>query len=62
MDRDSGFQAFIIHGADERPDKEGGGFVEAVSRQLAMVGLPGKRPWLGCCRQGSALIESTCAV
>jgi len=51
MDGDSGFRAFSIQSADWRMDKVGGGFVEAASRHLAMIALPGKRPWLGCCHQ-----------
>jgi len=42
----------------ETPAKGGGGLVETCFSSLGrMVGFPGKRPWLGCCLQGSVLIE-----
>jgi len=43
----------------ETPAKGGGGgLVETCFSSLGrMVAFPGKRPWLGCCLQGSALIE-----
>jgi len=41
----------------ETPAK-GGGLVETCFSSLGrMVAFPGKRPWLGCCLQGLALIE-----
>jgi hypothetical protein len=40
------------------PAKGGGGLVETCFSSLGrMVAFPGKRPWLGCCLQGLALIE-----
>jgi len=41
------------------PAKGGGGdLVETCFSSLGrMVAFPGKRPWLGCCLQGSVLIE-----
>src|ERR1700757_3496928 len=37
---------------------KGGGLVETCFSSLGwMVAFPGKRPWLGCCLQGLALIE-----
>ncbi len=42
----------------ETPAKGGGGIVETCSSSLGrMAAFPGKRPWLGCCLQGKALIE-----
>jgi hypothetical protein len=42
----------------ETPAKGGGGLVETCFSSLGwMVAFPGKRPWLGCCLQGFALIE-----
>ena len=42
----------------ETPAKGGGGLVETCFSSLGrMVAFPGKRPWLGCCLQGSVLIE-----
>ena len=43
----------------ETPAKGGGGgLVETCFSSLGrMVAFPGKRPWLGCCLQGLALIE-----
>jgi len=43
----------------ETPAKGGGGgLVETCFSPLGrMVAFPGKRPWLGCCLQGLALIE-----
>jgi hypothetical protein len=43
----------------ETPAKGGGtGLVETCLSSLGrMVAFPGKRPWLGCCLQGSVLIE-----
>jgi hypothetical protein len=42
----------------ETPAKGGGGLVETCFSSLdRMVAFPGKRPWLGCCLQGSVLIE-----
>ena len=36
----------------------GGGLVETCFSSLGrMVAFPGERPWLGCCLQGSVLIE-----
>jgi hypothetical protein len=38
----------------ETPAKGGGGLVETCFSSLGrMVAFPGKRPWLGCCLQGS---------
>ena len=43
----------------ETPAKGGGGLVETCFSSLGrMVAFPGKRPWLDCCLQASALIES----
>jgi hypothetical protein len=43
----------------ETPAKGGGGgLVETRFSSLGRtVAFPGKRPWLGCCLQGLALIE-----
>jgi hypothetical protein len=42
----------------ETPAKGGGGLVETCFSSLGrMVAFPGKRTWLGCCLQGSVLIE-----
>jgi hypothetical protein len=42
----------------ETPAKGGGGLVETCFSSLGrMVAFPGKQPWLGCCLQGSVLIE-----
>jgi hypothetical protein len=42
----------------ETPAKGGRGLVETCFSSLGrMVAFPGKRPWLGCCLQGSVLIE-----
>ena|SRR6516225_10688449 len=42
----------------ETSAKGGGGLVETCFSSLGrMVAFPGKRPWLGCCLQGSVLIE-----
>jgi len=43
----------------ETPAKGGGeGLVETCFSSLGrMVAFPAKRPWLGCCLQGSVLIE-----
>src|SRR5215469_5980759 len=42
----------------ETPAKVGGGLVETCFSSLRrMVAFPGKRPWLGCCLQGSVLLE-----
>jgi hypothetical protein len=43
----------------ETPAKGGGGgLVETCCSSLGrMVAFLGKRPWLGCCLQGSVLIE-----
>jgi hypothetical protein len=43
----------------ETPAKGGGGgLVETCFSSLGrMVAFPGKRPWLGCCVQGNALID-----
>jgi hypothetical protein len=40
------------------PAKGGGCWVETCFSSLGrMVAFPGKRPWLGCCLEGSVLIE-----
>ena len=42
----------------ETPAKDGGGLVETCFSSLGrMVAFQIKRPWLGCCHQGSVLIE-----
>jgi hypothetical protein len=42
----------------ETPAKDGGGLVETCFSSLGrMVAFQVKRPWLGCCLQGSVLIE-----
>jgi hypothetical protein len=42
----------------ETPAKGGEGLVETCFSSLGrMVAFPGKRPWLGCCLEGSVLIE-----
>jgi hypothetical protein len=44
--------------SETRAKGGGGGLVETCFSSLGwMVAFPGKRPWLGCCLQGLALIE-----